>query len=134
MNTQGQPTLILAKTVKGYGMGKIGEGKNTTHQQKKLETEHVKEFRDRFNGKMPPPKDTLNAPPPPDRTVLLRSLMGSNLEEATSAAFISSVVGAEPAFELVLDHTPWFSLVTCLVSDTSGDEEIRFIAPAVAAA
>lgn len=45
----GQPTVILAKTVKGYGMGEAGEGQNTTHQQKKLELEHMKRFRDRFN-------------------------------------------------------------------------------------
>ncbi|WP_041366309.1 pyruvate dehydrogenase (acetyl-transferring), homodimeric type [Methylophaga frappieri] len=44
-----QPTVILAKTVKGYGMGEAGEGQNTTHQQKKLEVEHMKRFRDRFN-------------------------------------------------------------------------------------
>jgi pyruvate dehydrogenase E1 component len=36
---QGQPTVILAKTVKGYGMGEAGEGKNITHQQKKLDDE-----------------------------------------------------------------------------------------------
>ncbi len=46
---EGQPTVILAKTVKGYGMGEAGEGQNTTHQQKKLELEHMKRFRDRFN-------------------------------------------------------------------------------------
>ena len=44
----GQPTVILAKTVKGYGMGKIGEAKNPTHQLKKLDTDAVREFRDRF--------------------------------------------------------------------------------------
>jgi len=44
----GQPTVILAKTVKGYGMGKMGEAKNPTHQLKKLDTEAVREFRDRF--------------------------------------------------------------------------------------
>ncbi|HEC73761.1 MAG TPA: pyruvate dehydrogenase (acetyl-transferring), homodimeric type [Methylophaga aminisulfidivorans] len=44
-----QPTVILAKTVKGYGMGEAGEGQNTTHQQKKLEIEQMKRFRDRFN-------------------------------------------------------------------------------------
>mgnify|MGYP003334648839 FL=1 len=44
----GRPTVILAKTVKGYGMGKIGEGKNTTHQQKKLDLESIRQFRDRF--------------------------------------------------------------------------------------
>lgn len=45
---KGQPTVILAKTVKGYGMGEIGEAKNTTHQQKKLDTASIKQFRDRF--------------------------------------------------------------------------------------
>jgi pyruvate dehydrogenase E1 component len=44
-----QPTVILAKTVKGYGMGRAGEGQNITHQQKKLDDEALKEFRDRFN-------------------------------------------------------------------------------------
>jgi pyruvate dehydrogenase E1 component len=48
-NHTGQPTVILAKTVKGYGMGKIGEGKNPTHQLKKLDAAAVREFRDRFN-------------------------------------------------------------------------------------
>jgi pyruvate dehydrogenase E1 component len=48
VNHVGQPTVILAKTVKGFGMGKIGEGKNTTHQQKKLTDEAIREFRDRF--------------------------------------------------------------------------------------
>ncbi len=46
---QGQPTVILAKTVKGYGMGIAGEGQNITHQQKKLGEEALKTFRDRFN-------------------------------------------------------------------------------------
>jgi pyruvate dehydrogenase E1 component len=46
---QGQPTIILAKTVKGFGMGTAGEGQNVAHQQKKLDVEALKEFRDRFN-------------------------------------------------------------------------------------
>ncbi len=45
----GQPTIILAKTVKGYGMGAAGEGQNIAHQQKKLDIDELKEFRDRFN-------------------------------------------------------------------------------------
>jgi pyruvate dehydrogenase E1 component len=45
---RGQPTVILAKTVKGYGMGEAGEGQNITHQQKKMGETHLKEFRDRF--------------------------------------------------------------------------------------
>ena len=45
----GQPSIILAKTVKGFGMGAAGEGQNVAHQQKKLDIDAVKEFRDRFN-------------------------------------------------------------------------------------
>lgn len=44
----GQPTVILAKTVKGYGMGEAGEGQNITHQQKKMGENALKQFRDRF--------------------------------------------------------------------------------------
>jgi pyruvate dehydrogenase E1 component len=46
---KGQPTVILAKTVKGYGMGEAGEGKNISHQQKKMNEDELREFRDRFN-------------------------------------------------------------------------------------
>ena len=49
VNHKGQPTVILAKTVKGYGMGKAGEGQNITHQQKKMDLASLKQFRDRFN-------------------------------------------------------------------------------------
>ena len=44
----GQPTVILAKTIKGYGMGESGEAQNITHQQKKMGTTSIKAFRDRF--------------------------------------------------------------------------------------
>src|SRR5690349_3191041 len=44
----GQPTVILARTIKGYGIGEAGEGKNITHQQKKLNEEELKAFRTRF--------------------------------------------------------------------------------------
>jgi pyruvate dehydrogenase E1 component len=47
--TRGQPTVILAKTVKGFGLGKAGEGQNPAHQQKKLDDEALRAFRDRFN-------------------------------------------------------------------------------------
>ena len=49
VNHKGQPTVILAKTVKGYGMGAAGEAQNITHQQKKMSTEQIDEFRDRFH-------------------------------------------------------------------------------------
>ncbi|GAB1368363.1 pyruvate dehydrogenase (acetyl-transferring), homodimeric type [Azonexus hydrophilus] len=45
---QGAPTLILAKTIKGYGMGGAGEAMNISHQQKKMDREQIKRFRDRF--------------------------------------------------------------------------------------
>jgi len=49
INTKGKPTVILAKTKKGYGMGKAGESRMTAHQTKKLDLDALKEFRDRFN-------------------------------------------------------------------------------------
>lgn len=45
---KGQPTVILAKTIKGYGLGEAGEGRNVTHQQKKLNEKELREFRSRF--------------------------------------------------------------------------------------
>src|ERR1700728_1463922 len=50
---KGQPTVILAKTVKGYGLGKGGEGQMVAHQQKKLSDEDLKTFRGRFNIPVP---------------------------------------------------------------------------------
>jgi pyruvate dehydrogenase E1 component len=69
VSTQGQPTVVLAQTVKGYGMGEAGEGQNITHQQKKMGEEALRAFRDRFDipisdeeiGKAPfyrPPEDS----------------------------------------------------------------------------
>ena len=49
VNHKDEPTVILAKTVKGYGMGDAGESENTTHQVKKLDIEGLKHFRDRFD-------------------------------------------------------------------------------------
>jgi len=49
INHRGQPTVILAKTIKGYGMGEAGEAQNITHQQKKMPVESLKRFRDRFH-------------------------------------------------------------------------------------
>ncbi|WP_018137625.1 MULTISPECIES: pyruvate dehydrogenase (acetyl-transferring), homodimeric type [unclassified Thioalkalivibrio] len=46
---KGQPTVILAHTVKGYGMGSAGEAQNRTHSQKKMDADDMKQFRDRFN-------------------------------------------------------------------------------------
>jgi pyruvate dehydrogenase E1 component len=61
MKHTGSPTVILAKTVKGYGMGEAGEGQNITHQQKKIGLDALRKFRDRF--KIPVPDDQLEAMP-----------------------------------------------------------------------
>ena len=53
MKTEGMPTVILAKTVKGYGMGTAGEALNPTHQTKKLDDDSVRTFRDRFKLDIP---------------------------------------------------------------------------------
>ena len=64
---KGQPTVILAKTVKGYGMGAAGEGKNIAHQQKKMRAEALKQFRDRFNIPIADDKLAEHALSPPGR-------------------------------------------------------------------
>jgi pyruvate dehydrogenase E1 component len=70
---RGQPTVILAKTVKGYGMGMAGEGQNITHQQKKMGEQALRQFRDRFN--IPIPDDQIADAPfykPPDDSPEIR--------------------------------------------------------------
>ncbi|HVI77725.1 MAG TPA: hypothetical protein VM715_06090, partial [Candidatus Acidoferrum sp.] len=61
VESQGQPTVILAKTVKGYGLGEAGEGKNITHQQKKLNEDELRMFRSRFG--IPIPDEDLHDAP-----------------------------------------------------------------------
>jgi pyruvate dehydrogenase E1 component len=76
MDHKGQPTVILAKTVKGYGMGEAGEGQNPTHQQKKMGEEALRAFRDRFN--IPIPDDKIALAPfyrPPDNSKEVRYLL-----------------------------------------------------------
>jgi pyruvate dehydrogenase E1 component len=70
---EGQPTVILAKTVKGYGMGEAGEGQNFTHQQKKMGEDALRAFRDRY--RIPIPDDQLSDAPfyrPPEDSPELR--------------------------------------------------------------
>ena len=49
VENKGSPTVVLARTIKGYGLGEAGEGRNVTHQQKQLNTQELMSFRDRFN-------------------------------------------------------------------------------------
>src|SRR5690348_17315275 len=58
---RGSPTVILARTIKGYGLGEAGEGKNITHQQKKLNEDELRMFRSRFG--IPIPDDQLHDAP-----------------------------------------------------------------------
>ncbi len=58
---KGSPTVILAKTIKGYGLGEAGEGRNVTHQQKKLNEEELRHFRSRFG--IPIPDDQIQQAP-----------------------------------------------------------------------
>jgi pyruvate dehydrogenase E1 component len=58
VDNKGRPTVILAKTIKGYGMGEAGEAQNITHQQKKMSGDSIRHFRDRFQ--IPVSDDKLN--------------------------------------------------------------------------
>jgi pyruvate dehydrogenase E1 component len=93
MEHKGQPTVILAKTIKGYGLGEAGEGRNVTHGQKKLNEKELREFRARFNIPMSdeeivetpfyrPPTDS------PETKYLLerRKALGGFLPKRTSKA------------------------------------------------
>ena len=61
INHKDQPTVILAQTIKGYGLGEAGEGRNITHQQKKLNEEELLHFKSHFNIPISD-KDCINAP------------------------------------------------------------------------
>ncbi|WPB58471.1 pyruvate dehydrogenase (acetyl-transferring), homodimeric type [Xylophilus sp. GOD-11R] len=109
---EGQPTILLIKTVKGFGMGKAGEGKNTAHQAKKLTDEDIKTFRDRFN--IPIPDDQLADIPfykPADNTPEMQYLharrkeLGGYLPHRRVKADETIAVPPLEAFKAVLDPT-----------------------------
>jgi pyruvate dehydrogenase E1 component len=69
MEHRGSPTVILAKTIKGYGLGEAGEGRNVTHQQKKLNEDELRIFQERFA--IPIPEDHIEEAPfyrPPEES------------------------------------------------------------------
>ena len=73
----GQPTVILAKTVKGYGMGASGEAQNPTHQQKKMDVDSLRIFRDRFNLPLSDAQvESLNFYRPPEDSLEMKYLRG----------------------------------------------------------
>ncbi|WP_010458389.1 pyruvate dehydrogenase (acetyl-transferring), homodimeric type [Acidovorax radicis] len=112
-NHGGQPSVLLIKTVKGFGMGKIGEAKNTVHQTKKLSDEDIKAFRDRFN--IPVPDSQLAELPfykPADDTPEMKYLherrkaLGGYLPHRRVKADESFTVPALDTFKAILEPTP----------------------------
>jgi len=111
MRHTGTPTIILAKTVKGYGMGEAGEGQNTAHQQKKLGLEALKQMRDRFNIPVSD-KDIENVPyykPAPDSAEIeylqeRRQSLGGYLPQRRTKAAKLTIPGLE-IFQTQLDGT-----------------------------
>ncbi|RYF42371.1 MAG: pyruvate dehydrogenase (acetyl-transferring), homodimeric type, partial [Comamonadaceae bacterium] len=110
---KGQPTVLLVKTVKGFGMGKIGEGKNTVHQTKKLGDEDIKAFRDRFN--IPIPDSQIADLPfykPADDTPEMKYLherrkaLGGYLPKRRVKADESFTVPALETFKAITEPTP----------------------------
>ncbi len=109
---EGQPTVLLVKTVKGYGMGKAGEGKNTAHQTKKLSDEDIRYMRDRFN--LPIPDSELPKIPfykPADDTPEMKYLherrkaLGGYLPKRRPVSSESFTVPALDNFKAVLEPT-----------------------------
>ncbi|MEJ7137462.1 pyruvate dehydrogenase (acetyl-transferring), homodimeric type [Amphibiibacter pelophylacis] len=111
-NATGQPTVLLVKTVKGYGMGKAGEGKNTVHQTKKLSDDDIKYIRDRFA--IPIPDSELPKLPyykPADDTPEMRYLherrqaLGGYLPKRRARADESFTIPPLETFKAVLEPT-----------------------------
>lgn len=112
VNHKGQPTVLLIKTVKGFGMGKAGEGKNTVHQTKKLTDDDIRTFRDRFN--IPVPDSELSKIPfykPAEDTPEMRYLhdrrkaLGGYLPKRRVKAEESFTVPSLETFKAVLEPT-----------------------------
>jgi pyruvate dehydrogenase E1 component len=143
---RGQPTVVLAKTVKGYGMGRVGEAKNPTHQLKKLDVQAIREFRDRFN--IPIPDDQLDALPfykpsddTPEMSYMLerRRALGGALPQRRRLTSESFEVPSLDAFKAVLEPTAagreisttqaFVRVLTALVRDKSIGPRVVPIVP-----
>ncbi len=144
VKTRGQPTVILAKTVKGFGLGKSAEGQMVAHQQKKLDVEALKELRDRFNIPISD-ADLAGAPfrkPPADGPELRylharRKALGGYLP-ARQASSPALTVPPLQAFQSVLDGTgereisttmAFVRILTVLLKDRSIGKHIVPIVP-----
>jgi pyruvate dehydrogenase E1 component len=146
VNHREQPTVILAKTVKGYGMGRAGEAKNPTHQLKKLDSDTIREFRDRFN--IPIPDDQLESVPfyrPADDAPEMqymherRRALGGYLPQRRRQAEEKLTVPALDAFQAMLEPTSegreisttqaFVRLLTALTRDKSLGQRVVPIVP-----
>ncbi|MBM3346249.1 MAG: pyruvate dehydrogenase (acetyl-transferring), homodimeric type [Betaproteobacteria bacterium] len=143
---KGQPTVILAKTIKGYGLGKQGQAQNPTHQLKKLDLQTIREFRDRF--KIPVPDDQLEHLPlyrPKDDDPVMvylqarRKALGGHLPQRRRRADVAPDVPPLEAFEQVLKATPegreisttmaFVRILTALLRDRSMGRHVVPIVP-----
>jgi len=143
---KGQPTVILAKTIKGYGMGKQGQAKNPTHQLKKVDITTIKEMRDRFN--VPIPDDQLEKLPfyvpaadSPEMKYLKerREALGGFFPQRRQKAQATPDVPALSAFDAVLKGSgegreisttmAFVRLLTALVRDKQLGKHIVPIVP-----
>jgi pyruvate dehydrogenase E1 component len=143
---EGQPTVILAKTIKGYGMGKQGQAKNPTHQLKKVDITTIREMRDRFN--IPIPDDQLEKLPfyvpaadSPEMKYLKerREALGGFFPQRRQKAQATPDVPALSAFDAVLKGSgegreisttmAFVRLLTALVRDKQLGKHIVPIVP-----
>ncbi len=141
---KGQPTVILAKTIKGYGLGKQGQAQNPTHQLKKLDLETIREFRDRFN--VPIPDDQLEKlpfyKPADDDPVMVylhehRKALGGYLPQRRRKADNMPPVPPLSAFDAVLKSSDrelsttmaFVRILTALVRDKSIGKRVVPIVP-----
>ncbi len=114
VKADGQPTVILVKTVKGYGMGDAGEGQNITHQQKKMAEDQLRAFRDRFD--VPVPEEEVAKAPyvtlgneQKDYMLARREALGGTFPKR---------IGASPKLEI-----PGLEIFDALLKDT-GEREV----------
>ena len=144
MKHQGQPTIILAKTIKGYGMGTAGEGQNTAHQQKKMDFEAIRKMRDRFNIPVSDKaiEDVPYYKPDPDSAELeylheRRKSLGGYLPQRRRKAAKLEVPGVE-VFKTQLDGTgereasttmAFVRMLTALIRDKQIGKRIVPIVP-----
>jgi pyruvate dehydrogenase E1 component len=146
VNHVGQPTVVLAKTVKGYGMGHAGEAKNPAHQLKKLDVTSIREFRDRFN--IPVADDKLDEVPffmPAEESPEMRYMherrkaLGGYLPHRRAMADESLEVPPLDVFKAVLEPTAsgreisttqaFVRLLTALVRDKNLGPRVVPIVP-----